>query len=179
MSNLTFRKDHRTTDQFIKDISIRTKREKVLMDLWAERAKKCGIIADVKDTGIDNTGQLVKRATRFPDYCIIDNNNTEKYMEIKVSPVSFATFKRDDLEYFKNFDMPLVWLVFLNTSMFKDDLEPGINTEFFYLTKSKINYIIEKAEYNSTGHNGFGGKPTYKMYRRDIEELFNINKLLK
>lgn len=180
-NNLKYRKDNRTIEEFKQDIFIRTKREKVLMNTWIKIANLNGLNLNCEDAGADNSGQVIfdsAKTTRFPDFLVSGDINS--YFDVKVSPSEHCvTFKKDDIKYFKNFNEKVVWLVFFDTGMLGIDTNPKKTTKWILLKQDGIDQVIEYANFKANGHSGFGGKPSYRLFKEDIAKLFKINNLYK
>lgn len=172
---MTRRKDYRSDDQFKKEIKERTLKEKFLVDIFVKECEHRGWSASYKDNGVDNTGEILDKATADADYLITINGKEELY-EIKNSPVAHkCTFKVSNLKQYIKQKANI--LLFYNTG--------NINSDY-----SKINYketrwaIIKPNEIRSMLHDHepyreykFGNKICIKVVEDDYYKYFESEKL--
>lgn len=102
--SLNYRKDVRSTEQFIADIDYATRRERILLEHWINIQQKKGFDVSYEDTGVDNTGKFIEEGTNnFPDYKITLKG--ESFLaEVKANEYAHRnTFKVADLKtYIEN-----------------------------------------------------------------------------
>ncbi len=95
-----YRFDHRSKEEFSKDIKRATLIENWLMDLWVKEMVLRGNKIDYFDNGVDNSGEFVDIPNSSSDYKIIENGET-KFIEVKTSPIGNdkkSSFKVDALQ---------------------------------------------------------------------------------
>lgn len=97
--------DKRTRDVFARDILFSTNLEKYFFDQWVDRCKKRNIIiSNIRDNGVDNTGQFIENGkTSGADYMIDLSYNqrqcTDMPIEVKWVPTfGKLTLKVGDLK---------------------------------------------------------------------------------
>lgn len=80
----------RSYDQFKKDIFESTKDERIIIELYAKYCKdKHGVIIDIKDNGIDNTGEFLELSKVRKDADFIVNGHLVEVKTIREKLNSF------------------------------------------------------------------------------------------
>ena len=91
MSNLNYRRDNRSVEQFANDIKNSTSIEQSLMTLYVKHLNKISKGKDVwsfVDTGVDNTGKLIKddkRVSTEADFELFKNQVSQGKFDVKFS----------------------------------------------------------------------------------------------
>lgn len=97
MYNLAYRIDHRTIDQFSKDIKIGHEKERDIMNAYKQYVYDTyGIQLDVKPNGVDNSGKFIfGKVNTKADYLVNDkpleikfNNRMLDFFHFKVSQLN-------------------------------------------------------------------------------------------
>lgn len=169
LANYNYRKDVRDDKTFKKQIKERTKRENILMEIYAQKMN-----VEFEHNGMDNSGKVIKESSKVnknPDFIIKDH-----FIDVKISPSHNVTLKLDDLNYLEKFPNKLSYLIFLQTNMRNENDEPSPNTQFFFLKKNQIELFKSLSQFIPNDQ-WFGFKSTYRSNKSKLENHFKIKNL--
>jgi hypothetical protein len=184
-SHLARRKDKRTLGEFALSIWDNSRREKILIELWAESCKKKGIFNqfEFSANGVDNSGRLYigyRRNASNSDFIVTIDDKTGP-LEVKFNPSKVKnTFKLADLKnYIKEGALVLVIMGAKMLGPNGDCKKPSLRPElvdlkgmsWFVITPSSMAQLLELPIKNLWE---IGNKPGIQILERDFSKYFDI-----
>jgi len=183
------RRDHRSVEQFKKDIKFYTQIEQFWFKIFLDQLRKEVKLVSFNDHGVDNTGAYCKKANGNADYSIIYDINGKKYnmlVEIKWCPTNKATFKVNNLKSYIKQEASIVLFYNISDLNFKTkeyDVEKHTKLLSDNLDKFKWGLIHpdkmelmlqEPIEYPYW----MGSKPSVIFKDKEIEKYLNPRDIL-
>lgn len=160
--NLEIRKDGRTFEEFQKNIKWGTDREKIAAALLKKDMTDKGHVVQVYDYGMDNTGEIITKASKVnanPDYeFVIDNKKNLIEIKVHSEKYDFMTFKEVDLK----------------TYLKKNSIIAIVRENYWYrILPDCIDYLLKNYK-PRIYHNFSHGRPSIRMEKYDIVKFENM-----
>lgn len=177
MRSLDYRRGGRSLGHFALMVYDNTVRETFLVRKWAQ-AKNLLVI----DNGLANDGRLIidtKGQGGKPDFIVQDRNGNSWRLEIKFAPSDkYLTYKVADLENYAKQENLIILTIIAGKGMMGSNGDPHKNIplrlspslRWFTLGPENCRNLLRNGEIGN--HNGFGGKPTVRVYPTEFSAFF-------
>ena len=173
--SINYRKDHRTTEQFEKDIRCRTNKERFLIELFIKECEYHGKLIRIENNGVDNSGQFMQKSNCNADYSYTHDGKVN-LLEVKCSPVSHkCTFKVYNLQQYIKQEASI--LLFYGVG--KIDKDPSKidykNTRWAIIVPEKIQQMLD--EHEPYKEYLFGNKMCIQIKQEKYDKYFKSYRL--
>lgn len=172
--SLDRRRDNRTVEQFKKDILDATKREQMLMKVFAEQMLRWGVDFKYESFGVDNSGEFTEYSDARPDFKVWYHGKEELW-EIKANPWSHKqTFKVHDLQEYIRYNARI--LLFYGIGHDKTSIDRKTTRWGLIDSAQMAEMLADKP--HQRGDARWGGKQVVVIYPKEYSKYFTENKLL-